>query len=51
MSTDGRVKPDYISVKGKEQKLPGGTHYIDWSEQAEKDGERKLVRKRISVVT
>jgi hypothetical protein len=48
-STNGRVKPDYVSIGGKEEKLPGGTYYIDWSEQGEKDGERKLIRKRIAV--
>lgn len=37
ISGNGRVKPDWVVVDGKEDKFPGGAYYIDWTI----DGKRK----------
>jgi len=36
ISANGRVKPDYVLISGKEQRHPEGAYYLEWRE----DGKR-----------
>jgi integrase/recombinase XerD len=36
-SANGRIKPDWVSVDGKEERHPEGAYYIEWRD----DGKRK----------
>lgn len=33
---NGRIKPDYVSVDGREVRFPGGKFYIDWTESGKR---------------
>lgn len=43
ISGNGRIKPDWVVIDGKEDKFPGGAYYIDWTIAGK--------RKRISIGT
>ena len=32
ISANGRVKPDYVLIGGKEQRRPEGAYYLEWRE-------------------
>ena len=32
ISANGRVKPDYVLIGGKEQRHPEGAYYLEWRE-------------------
>ena len=36
---NGRIKPDWVMVNGRQEKHPEGAYYLDWNE----DGKRKRV--------
>jgi hypothetical protein len=39
VSANGRIKPDYVQVNGRDEKHTGGSYYIDWTV----DGKRHRV--------
>jgi integrase/recombinase XerD len=36
LSLNGRVKPDWVLVNGKEERHPDGAYYIEWLEGAKR---------------
>ena len=36
ISANGRVKPDYVLIVGKEQRHPEGAYYLEWREGGER---------------
>jgi len=55
MSVNGRVRPDWVVVDvktGREQRISGGTYYLDWTEpDGGKGGDGKGKRMRVAVGT
>jgi Site-specific recombinase XerD len=55
MSVNGRVRPDWVVVDvktGREERIPGGTYYLDWTEpDGGKGRDGKGKRMRVAVGT
>ena len=54
MAANGRLKPDFVVVKGKEEYHPGGTFYLDWNQNGKRhrvwagtDGAQALAKKHL----
>ncbi len=36
ITPNGRLKPDWVEIDGREIRCPGGAYYLDWTENGQR---------------